>query len=148
MFIFTFIFLLLLTCCISSLVILLKRTKGIIKFLGCLFLTGFGFLMLILFIISCILSFHESYDFKEFNQNKWMTEKDKRYEMTYTLINKKLILKKNKEEIEALLGKTSYCTPNYLRYYIGSKSGFINMYENYIEIHLKHDKAYKVVQHY
>ena len=95
-----------------------------------------------------MFSFYEPFEHREFNQNKWIIEKDRRYEITSDLIFKKLLIGKNKNEIEAFLGKTNFQTPNYLRYYIGYESGFMNIYEDYIEIHFKQGKAYKVVQNY
>ena len=85
------------------------------------------------------------YPQKDFNQEKWIMEKETRYEYADDLVDNDKLIRLTKAQILELLEKPDYETETTLTYYIGfSPRRFIGIDPDWLEIEFKNGKAINV----
>ncbi len=88
------------------------------------------------------------YPDKDFDKEKWATDKEKRYEMTESIIDDKILIGKTKPEVVALLGTNfGECEENHISYDIGYIPGLFNIDPSFLDIFFENGKVVKVSQH-
>ena len=83
-----------------------------------------------------------------FDKEKWLTDKEKRYELSADIIESKMLIGKTKSEIKQLLGDegNSYDS-DYWNYYLGFRSGFAIIDASFLYIEFEDGKVIKIGQH-
>ncbi|MEZ0608882.1 hypothetical protein ACAW74_10225 [Fibrella sp. WM1] len=100
-----------------------------------------GLVMLWLFS----LSYHPTYDF---DKEKWFTNKDKRYELSEDIIERKLLIGKTKSEVRQLLGNAGNANEsNHWVYQLGMKPGLANIDPDVLEVEFSNGKVISVRQY-
>lgn len=99
-----------------------------------------GIIMLWLFS----MSYNPNYPF---DKEKWLTNKDKRYELSADIIESKMLIGKTKSEIKQLLGDEGNSdNSDYWNYYLGFRSGFAIIDASVLYIEFEDGKAVKIGQ--
>ena len=102
-----------------------------------LYITGF-------YILFSVISYYPSHDF---NKEKWMNDKEKRYELSEDLIAGKILIDKTKQEVIELLGKEfSTKESDYWIYDLGYSPGLIVIDPDILIIEFKDNKVIKITQ--
>lgn len=103
--------------------------------------------------INIFSSYHHK---KYFDSENWKEKPALRYEMSENLMNKELLLNKNKQEIHKLLGESEWYgwddalkanSENIWNYNMGIKPGAFNMTQENLEIVFKDDQVKTVKQY-
>lgn len=98
-------------------------------------------IMLWLFIIS----YHPNHNF---DKEKWVANKEKRYELSDDIIDNRILIGKTKSEVRQLLGNEGNTNESdYWHYYLGFRPGFLNIDPDVLDIQFKDGKVIKVGQH-
>ena len=91
------------------------------------------------------MSYHPTHDF---DQQKWAADKEKRYELSADLIDRKMLIGKTKSEVRQLLGDEGNTDESdFWNYYLGFRPGFANIDPDVLVIEFKDGKVIKVGQH-
>jgi hypothetical protein len=91
------------------------------------------------------MSYYPTYDF---DKQKWITNKDKRYELSEDIIESKMLIGKTKSEVRLLLGEDGNTDESdYWSYYLGFRPGFANIDPDILDIEFKYGKVIRVGQH-
>jgi uncharacterized membrane-anchored protein YitT (DUF2179 family) len=99
-----------------------------------------GLIMLFLF---CLFYYPKI----DFDRTKWITEPGKRYQMTESMIESKMLVGKTKEEVINLLGGgQGFGTGDTAAYNIGISAGGLGIDPDMLEIQFKNGKVIKVSQ--
>jgi len=100
-----------------------------------------GLILLFFFIIS----YHSNH---EFTTEKWLADREKRYELSQHIIYSKMLIGKNKSEVAQILGiegnKDQY---DHWSYYLGFRPGFANIDPDILDVYFKDGIVIKVGQH-
>ncbi|WP_199141746.1 hypothetical protein [Pedobacter sp. ASV12] len=80
---------------------------------------------------------------RDFDQERWKSEPDKRYELTKNLINSQVLIGKNKSEVIAILGKESSnkADEDLWHYDIGFVASIGNIDPDILEIKFKNGRV-------
>ncbi len=82
------------------------------------------------------------YPQRDFNQDKWIKDKETRYEYADDLVDNKKLIGQTKAQILELLGEPDYETETTITYYIGfSSRHFIRIDPDWLKVELKNGKA-------
>ncbi len=85
---------------------------------------------------------------KEFDQDKWSSDPDERYEMTKDIIESKMLEGMTKEEIINLLGNDDFnYNEDHWAYGIGFVPGLFNIDPSVLNVHFENNKVVLVTQH-
>ena len=91
------------------------------------------------------MSYHPNYDF---DKEKWLANKEKRYEFSQDIIDSKMLIGKTKSEVLQILGdKIDNEQNDNWSYDLGFKPGFANIDPDVLDIEFKKGKVVDVVQH-
>ncbi len=83
-----------------------------------------------------------------FDKNKWMNDKEERYELSGDLIKSKMLLGKTKQEVIQLLGDEGKTNDeNTWNYKLGFRPELFNIDPDYLEIEFKDNMVVEVIQH-
>jgi len=94
-----------------------------------------------------IINRYYNYPKKEFNKYNWEQFVDTRYTMSYSIIKKRILIGKTKDEVINLLGtKKCVIEHNMIRYSIGFLPAFFRDYPDSLEIIFENEKVIKVIQ--
>jgi hypothetical protein len=100
-----------------------------------------GIIMLWIFSISY-------YPSKEFDKQKWISDKEKRYELSKEIIESEMLIGKTKSEVKQILGNEENDENSDLwNYYLGFKPGLFGIDPDVLDIEFKNGKVIKVGQH-
>jgi hypothetical protein len=118
------------------------QTRKIATWIATILVTPLIHIGMVIGIIN-ILCYYPS---KEFDQQKWLTEKDKRYELSEDIIETNLLIGKTHEEVRQLLGDESNNNQsNDWIYFLGwPPSVFGNDAPEALRIEFEDDKVVKV----
>ena len=101
------------------------------------------FLSVLVFIFGA--SYYPTHDF---NKQKWVSDSEKRYELSEDLIESKILIGKTKKEVTEILGEPDgWKQEDYWSYYLGYKPSFMSIDPDYLDIEFKNDKVSTVGQH-
>lgn len=91
------------------------------------------------------LSYHPTH---AFNHQKWISDKEQRYELSDDIIDSNMLLGKTKAEVLLLLGEegNAEASDNW-SYYLGFKPGFANIDPYFLSIEFENGKVVRVGQH-
>ena len=119
------------------------RTRKLATWTATIFTTPLLYIGIFL-IIFYIITYYPIY---EFDQAKWSSNIEKRYEMSKNLIESRILIGKTKSEIKQLLGDSNvpYENNNW-NYYLGMKPDIIRIDPDILEIEFKDGKVVKVWQ--
>lgn len=96
-----------------------------------------------LIFLGIIIATH--YPQRDFNQEKWIKEKETRYEYADDLVDNEKLIEQTKTQIREMLGEPDYETDKTITYYIGfSPRNFIGIDPDWLEIEFINGKASKV----
>ena len=120
-------------------------TRKILTWVATIFLTPciyIGLMLLWVFSISY-------YPSRDFDKQKWIDDKDKRYELSKDIIASKLLIGKSKTEVRQLLGNESDNNDslNVWYYGLGVRPELFNIDDSYLQIEFQNDKVVDVEQH-
>ncbi len=120
-------------------------TRKISIWIATIILTPLIYVGIVMFIIFCI-SYYPSHGF---DRQKWLTDKEKRYELSEDLIKSKILIGKSKAEVRQLLGDE---TDNQDKFDIwdfglGYRPELFNIDPDYLQIEFKNNKVLNVEQH-
>lgn len=88
------------------------------------------------------------YPHREFNREAWLTNPEKRYELSKSIINSGILIGKTKAEVGEILGTGSHAgAENRWYYYLGFKPSLIGIDPDVLDIEFKDEKVIKVEQH-
>lgn len=91
------------------------------------------------------MSYHQTHDF---DKEKWLVDKEKRYEYSENIIESKMLIGKTKIEVKQLLGdEGNKDDSDYWTYDLGFRPGFANIDPDVLDIQFKDGKVVKVGQH-
>ena len=83
-----------------------------------------------------------------FDKEKWLTDKERRYELSADIIESKMLIGKTKSEIKQLLGNEGNSDDSdYWNYYLGFRSGFAIIDTSFLCIEFKEGKVIKIGQY-
>jgi len=100
-----------------------------------------GLIMLLLFS----MSYHPTHNF---DREKWLTDKEMRYELSEDIIDSKMLIGKTKTEVRQILGdENNLERSDNWRYYLGLRPGFANIDPDVLDIEFKDGKVIRVGQH-
>jgi len=121
-----------------------NKKRKIATWFTTIFVTPVIYVLIILaFFFSA--SYYPSHDF---NQQKWASDSEKRYELSADLIKSKILIGKTKNEVTELLGEPDgWKQENYWTYYLGFKPSIMSIDPDYLDIEFKNDKVITVGQH-
>jgi len=104
---------------------------------------------LIYFAIIIIWMFSITYyPNKDFDQNKWKSNIEARYEMSEDIIDSKILIGKTKKEVVDLLGPNFYTHgENHISYDLGFVPGLLNIDPDFLDIYFENEKVNRVEQH-
>lgn len=119
--------------------------RKIATWLATIFLTPIIYVGLVLLWVFSI-SYYPTHDF---DRQKWLNDKDKRYELSGNLIKSKMLIGKSKIEIRQLLGdesdnKDSF---NVWTFGLGIRPALFNIDDSYLQVEFLEDKVINVEQH-
>jgi hypothetical protein len=102
-------------------------------------------------IITAWFAIASYYPEHDFDRNKWLADKEKRYEMSEDIIDSKLLIGKSKEEVRQLLGAEAGSNntdeDDYWRYYLGYVPSIMGIDYDILDIYFENGKVVKVEQH-
>lgn len=133
---------------------LLSKVKS--KVLGFVMVVIIGISTVSLIIGAMMLLFFLAFTYypeHDFDKNRWISEPDKRYEMTGSLITGELLMGKSKDEVAMLLGteRRLEWTKDGLdcwQYDIGDKPTFgMDLDPDAIDVYFKNGKVVRVYEH-
>jgi len=88
------------------------------------------------------------YPNKDFDQNKWKSNIEARYEMSKDIIDSKLLIGKTKKEVVDLLGSDFYTHgENHIFYDLGFVPGLLNIDPDFLDIYFENEIVNRVEQH-
>jgi hypothetical protein len=122
-----------------------NKTRKLITWIATIILTPLiyvGIVMLIYFSIS----YYPSHDF---DRQKWLTDGEKRYELSKDLINSKILIGKSKVQVRQLLGDEAdnENKSNVWTFGLGYRPELFNIDPDHLQIEFKDDKVVNVEQH-
>jgi hypothetical protein len=101
------------------------------------------FLIVLIFVFSSL--YYPSHDF---NKQKWISDTEKRYELSEDIIESKILIGKTKSQVEEMLGKSDGWTEEDIWcYYLGYKPSLFGIDPDYLKIEFKNNKVVKVSQY-
>jgi len=83
----------------------------------------------------------------KFDRDRWLADKEKRYELATDIIKSHVLIGKTKAEVEQLLGKENNGQSNNWEYYLGFVPGIGNIDPDVLAIEFKNGKVSAVGQH-
>jgi hypothetical protein len=87
----------------------------------------------------------------DFDREKWLSNKEKRYEMSKDIIEAKLLIGKSKNEVRQMLGEENNGSnaneDDYWRYYLGYVPAVIGIDYDVLDIYFENGKVVRVEQH-
>lgn len=90
----------------------------------------------------------EYYPKRDFDKKQWLTDKDKRYELSEDMIDSKMLIGKTKSEIKSLLGdEGNKVGDNEWYYNLGFRPELTGIDPDNLEIDFKNGKVVSVEQH-
>lgn len=121
------------------------RTRQIYTWAATIILTPLIYVTIVLLIIYFI-SYYPS---RNFDRKKWLTDKEKRYELSQDLIKSKILIGKSKIEVKQFLcdkedNQDQFDTWDFG---LGYRPGLFNIDPDYLEIEFKNKKVINVEQH-
>lgn len=106
------------------------------------------FLSVPIFIITFFVIEHGYINKKSFNKNQWKQSTEGRNKMSDDLLEKKIVLRKNKSTVIALLGKPNrYAQDSQWVYDIGRNPKFLHLDESSIFITFKDNRVVSAIQY-
>lgn len=100
-----------------------------------------GIIMLCIFSISY-------YPSKEFDRQKWISDKESRYELSEEIIESEMLIGKTKSEVKEILGDEENDDDSDLwNYYLGFKPQLFGIDPDVLDIEFENGKVIKVGQH-
>lgn len=88
------------------------------------------------------------YPSRDFEQGKWFADKEKRYELSESIIESNMLIGKTKAEVRQLLGDEGNADGReYWSYYLGFKPGLFNIDPDVLDIEFKDGRVVRVDQH-
>lgn len=88
------------------------------------------------------------YPSKDFDKQKWLTDKEKRYELSEEIIESKILIGKTKAEVKQILGDEGNLeNKNFWNYYLGYRPQLFGIAPDVLDIAFKDGKVIKVDQH-
>lgn len=100
-----------------------------------------GLVMLWIFSISY-------YPSKDFDRQKWLTDKEKRYELSEEIIESKMLIGKTKAEVKQILGdEENIENSNLWNYYLGYRPQLFGIDPDVLDIEFENGKVIRVSQH-
>lgn len=88
------------------------------------------------------------YPTNDFNKEKWLSDTEKRYEMSGDIIESEMLIGKTKSEVKQILGDDgNEDESDNWSYSLGFKPGFANIDPDVLDIEFKDGKVVKVGQH-
>lgn len=121
-----------------------KRTRKIATWLTTIIAAPILYII-IFWVIICYISYYPS---KDFNQQQWMINKEKRYELSQNIIDSKILIGKSKGEIRQMLGDEGNPeNSNYWGYDLGVRPQLLGIDPDILNIEFKNDKVIAVSQH-
>ena len=100
-------------------------------------------LIILVFVFSA--SYYPTHNF---NKLKWLSDSEKRYELSGNLIESKILTGKTKRQMTEILGEPDGAKQeNYWSYYLGFKPSIGGIDPDYLDIEFKNDKVITVGQH-
>ena len=120
------------------------KKRKIATWFTTIFVTPVIYILIILaFVFSA--SYYPTHDF---NKQKWVSDSEKRYELSENLIESKILIGKTKKEVTEILGEPDGSKQeNYWSYYLGFKPSIGGIDPDYLDIEFKNDKVITVGQH-
>ncbi|WP_027137570.1 hypothetical protein [Gaetbulibacter saemankumensis] len=124
-----------------------------LSFLISLVLTPIVYFYVLYPLMNIFSSYHHE---KHFNVKNWKNSPALRYEMSHEIIQEELFLGKDKQQIEALLGKSEWYgwddrikenSKDIWNYNLGFKPGAFNMNQECLELNFEKNKVVKVKQY-
>ena len=101
------------------------------------------FLIIMLWIFS--ISYYPS---KDFDRQKWISDKEKRYELSEEIIESEMLIGKTKAEVKQILGDEQNADDSDLwNYYLGYKPQLFGIDPDVLDIEFKNGIVIKVGQH-
>lgn len=83
-----------------------------------------------------------------FSKQKWISDNEKRYELSDDIINSRTLIGKSKAEVKQILGvEDNSEESNYWTYYLGFRPGLFNIDEDVLSIEFKDGMVINVSQH-
>lgn len=120
-----------------------ERTRKIATWTATIFTTPLLYAGIFLLIFYSLTY----YPTHEFDQMKWSSNMEKRYEMSKNLIESQILIGENKSEVKQLLGDNlNNEQSDQWTYYLGMVPGIANIDPDVLEIEFKNGKAVKVWQ--
>lgn len=102
--------------------------------------------ILIFLVIICYITYYPS---KDFNQQQWMINKEKRYELSQNIIDSKILIGKSKGEIKQMLGDEGNLeNSDYWGYDLGFRPQLFGIDPDILNIEFKNEKVIAVSQHH
>ena len=120
------------------------RTRKIVTWTATIIATPLIYVGLILLWFFS-MSYHPSHDF---DKEKWLADKEKRYEYSENIIESKMLIGKTKAQVRQLLGdEGNKDDSDYWTFYLGFRPAFANIDPDILDIEFKDGKVVKVGQH-
>jgi hypothetical protein len=121
-----------------------SKKRKIATWLTTIFVTPFIYVLIILaFVFSA--SYYPTHDF---NKQKWVSDSEKRYELSGDIIDSKILIGKTKKEVIEILGEPDgWKEEDYWSYYLGFKPGLFGIDPDYLDIKFRNNKVITVGQH-
>ncbi|WP_295674607.1 hypothetical protein [uncultured Mucilaginibacter sp.] len=87
------------------------------------------------------------YPNRDFDENAWKADSDRRYEYTHDLIKRKLLIGKTRAQVEYVLGKNSDTSQTEFYYYIGFRPEITGIDPSTLIINLRNGKVDTVIEY-
>jgi amino acid transporter len=121
-----------------------KKKQNIATWIATIIATPVIYVGLVMLWIFCI-SYYPS---KDFDKQKWLTDKEKRYELSEEIIESKMLIGKTKAEVRQILGEEENLENNDLwNYYLGYRPQLFGIDPDVLDIEFKDGRVIKVSQH-
>lgn len=121
-----------------------EKNRKIITWALTVLVTPFLYVGIALLLIFSIC-YYPNHDF---DRQKWISNREKRYELSKDIMESKMLIGKNKTEIRKLFGDEGNSdTSDKWSYYLGFRPGIANIDPDYLDIEFKDGKVVSVSQH-
>ncbi|MDO7876301.1 hypothetical protein Q5H93_16270 [Hymenobacter sp. ASUV-10] len=125
-----------------------KTQHKFIAVFGAMFLTAASVSVAYIVAVTAFFAATFYYPDKDFDRNRWLTEREKRFELSEDLIESRILVGKNKAAVKQLLGdEENDEQSNYWRYYLGYRPTIIGIDPDVLDIYFQDGKVVKVEQH-
>lgn len=102
-------------------------------------------------LVACWVAIASYYPRNEFDRNKWLDDKEKRYEMSKDIVDSKLLIGKSKRDVRQLLGEEvnggNTNDNDDWHYYLGYVPAVFGIDYDMLDVYFENGKVVRVEQH-